>query len=133
MPADLRIVNNKGISPRSIRMRWWESPQDKTFKQISFESKFELPSYTIPREILPKTYPYPDDAPLLFFGHYCRGKGPHIVKPNVCCVDSCVTGTKKLLAYRWDGEKELSEKNIISVKEQVIENQLYIILVPGEM
>ena len=117
MPADLRIVNNKGISPRSIRMRWWESPQDKTFKQMSFESKFELPSYTIPREILPKTYPYPDDAPLLFFGHYCRGKGPHIVKPNVCCVDSCVTGTKKLLAYRWDGEKELSEKNIISVKE----------------
>jgi len=116
MPADLRIVNNKGISPRSIRMRWWEKPHDKTFKQMSFESKFELPAYTIPREILPQTYPYPDDAPILFFGHFCRGKGPYIVKPNVCCVDSCVTGTKKLLAYRWDGEKELSEKNIISVK-----------------
>lgn len=117
MPGDLKIVNNKGISPRSFRTRWWEKPANKTFKQMSFESKFELPSYTIPYEILPKTYPYPKDSPIVFFGHYCRGKGPHILKPNVCCVDSCVTGSKTLLAYQWDGEKQLSEKKLIRVKE----------------
>lgn len=117
MPTDLRIVNNKGVSPRSIRLRWWERAENKTFRQMSFESKFELPSYTIPAEILPVTYPYPEDAPIVFFGHFCRGKGPHIVRPNVCCIDSCVTGSKSLMAYRWNGEKELTEKNIIIEKE----------------
>lgn len=117
MPRNLKIVNNKGVSPRSIRIRWWEKPGNKTFKKMSFESKYELPPYTIPIEVLPTTYPYPKDAPIVFFGHYCRGKGPHILKPNVCCVDSCVTGSRTLLAYRWDGEKELSEKKLVNVKE----------------
>ncbi len=115
MPADLKIINNKGVSPRAIRMRWWEEPEGKTFGQMSFESKFNLPEYTVPCELLPKTYPYPDDAPPVFIGHYCRGRGPYIQKHNVCCVDSCVVGTKSLLAYRWDGEKELNMNNLVQV------------------
>jgi hypothetical protein len=117
MPGDLKILTNKGVSPRSIRMRWWDEPAGKTFGQLSFESKFKLPEYTIPRELLPKAYPYPENAPIVFVGHYCRGKGPHIVKHNVCCVDSCVAGTKTLLAYQWNGEKELVVNNLVQVKE----------------
>ncbi|MCY1722053.1 metallophosphoesterase [Prolixibacteraceae bacterium Z1-6] len=115
MPSDLHVVNNKGVSPRSIRMCWWDDAENKTFKELSFESKFVLPNYTVPCEILPETYPYPDNAPIVFFGHYCRGKGPFIIKPNVCCVDSCVTGAGKLLAYRWNGEKVLNMSNLIQV------------------
>lgn len=117
MPGDIKIINNKGVSPRSIRTRWWDEPSGKTFAELSFESKYKLPEYTVPEQILPQTFPYPKDAPLVFFGHYCRGKGPNIVKPNVCCVDSCVTGSKTLLAYRWNGEKELIMNNLVSVKE----------------
>lgn len=113
MPGDLRIVNNKGVSPRSFRIKWWDVPGSVSFRELSFESKFTLPNYTVPPEIIPETYPYPEDAPILFFGHYCRGRGPHIIKPNVCCVDSCVTGTGKLLAYRWDGEKVLNMSSLI--------------------
>ncbi len=117
LPPDLRVRNNKGITPRMIRIEWWDSPLEKTFNEISFESKFTLPEYTVPKQILPKTYPYPDDAPPVFFGHYCRGTGPYIVKHNVCCVDSCITGTGVLSAYRWNGEKELKAENLIQVKE----------------
>lgn len=117
MPADLKILTNKGVSPRSIRTRWWENLVGKTFAELSFESKFKLPQYTVPSQIVPKTFPYPKDAPIVFFGHYCRGKGPNIIKPNVCCVDSCVTGTKTLLAYRWNGEKELIMNNLVEVRE----------------
>lgn len=117
MPSDLKIVSNKGISPRGIRTRWWEELLGKTFGELSFESKFKLPEYTVPQEIVPKTYPYPNDAPIIFFGHYCRGKGPHIIKHNICCVDSCVTGTKTLLAYQWKGEKELILNNLVEVRE----------------
>ncbi len=115
MPGDLRVVNNKGVSPRSIRMRWWDKSENVTFKQLSFESKFTLPNYTVPPEIISETYPYPDDAPPVFFGHYCRGNGPHLIKSNVCCVDSCVTDAGKLLAYRWDGEKVLNMSNLVFV------------------
>ncbi len=115
MPGDLKIVSNKGVAPRSIRVRWWEEPIGKTFRYLSFESKFNLPEYTVPQEILPETYPYPDDAPIVFFGHYCRGKGPFIIEHNVCCVDSCVAGTGKLLAYRWSGEKQLDMNNLVHV------------------
>jgi hypothetical protein len=103
LPGDLKIINNKGVSPRSFRMRW------------SFESKFVLPSYTIPEQIIPQGFIYPEDAPIVFFGHYCRFKGPHIIKPNICCVDSCVAGRKILTAYCWSGENVLDEHNLVQV------------------
>lgn len=116
MPSDLRVRNNKGVTPRSIRVTWWEDPAGKTFKDLSFESKYSLPPYTVPKELLPKVYPYSSDAPPLFIGHYCRGNGPVLIKPNICCVDSCVTGTGVLTAYRWSGETSLESNNIVQVK-----------------
>lgn len=116
MPADLRVRNNKGVAPRMIRMEWWETPLNKTFNQLSFESKFTFPEYTVPSEILPETFPYSEESPLLFFGHYCRGAGPFIIKDNVCCVDSCVNGSGVLSAYQWDGERQLRSEKLIQVK-----------------
>ncbi len=118
MPSDMHIRNNKGVMPRSFRIEWWEDPKGKTFNGLSFESKFTLPEYTIPPEILPEVYPYSSKEPPLFFGHYCRGNGPILVKDNICCVDSCVTGTGNLTAYRWSGEKVLSAQNIIQVSKK---------------
>ena len=117
IPGDLKIINNKGVSPRSFRMRWWEEPHGKTFEELSFESKFHLPHYTIPPQITPACLPYPENAPIIFFGHYCRYEGPHIIKPNICCIDSCITGNKSLLAYRWEGEKQLLPEKLIKVKK----------------
>ena len=117
LPRDLKIINNKGVSPRSFRMRWWEEPHAKTFEEMSFESKFVLPSYTIPEQIAPASYAYPEDAPIVFFGHYCRFNGPHVIKSNICCVDSCVAGNKVLTAYRWNGEKVLDKQNLVQVKK----------------
>ena len=117
LPGDLKIISNKGISPRSFRLRWWEHPDGKTFEELSFESKYELPEYTVPPQIVPPGLPYPDDAPPVFFGHYCRNNGPHIIRHNICCVDACVNGSKALLAYRWDGESTLSETKLIRVKK----------------
>ncbi len=115
MPGDLKIVNNKGVVPRSFRLSWWENPFGKTFSDMSFESKFELPAYSIPKEIVPPTFYYPGNDPIVFFGHYCRASGPHIIKPNICCVDSCVSGTKVLTAYSYRGEKVLDPMNLHQV------------------
>ncbi len=117
MPGDLKVINNKGVSPQSFRMRWWEDPEGKTFEEMSFDSKFALPQYEIPKQIAPQNTPYPEDAPMVFFGHYCRHEGPFIIKPNLCCVDSCVAGTRILTAYRWNGEKVLDLNNLVQVKK----------------
>lgn len=116
MPSDLHVVNNKGVAPRSFRVRWWEESAGMSFRDLSFESKYSMPNYTIPSQILPDYEPYPDDAPIVFFGHYCRGKGPIVVRPNICCVDSCVNGSGVLTAYRWSGERQLNVENVVQVK-----------------
>ena len=112
MPGDLKVINNKGVAPRSFRLSWWENPLGKTFHEMSFESKFELPEYTLPKEIIPKTFFYAENEPMVFFGHFCRAHGPHLIKSNLSCVDSCVSGTKTLTVYCWNGEKVLSNKNL---------------------
>lgn len=112
MPGDLKVVSNKGIVPRSFRLSWWENPAEKTFQEMSFESKFELPVYTLPKEIIPNTFFYSENQPIVFFGHYSRVNGPHIIKANLCCVDSGVFGSKLLTAYAWNGEKVLNNKNL---------------------
>jgi hypothetical protein len=113
LPPDMGIFDQKRRLHRFYRLKWWEDPTGMTFRQVSFEHSFKLPDYTIPTEITPVSVPYPLNNPPVFFGHYCRGNGPFILKDNVCCVDGCVINRKKLIAYRWDGEKVLSPEKLI--------------------
>lgn len=113
LPRDLLIKDNNGVIQRNFRIKWWEDAIGKTFSDLSFGNRFELPAYTIPKEIVPRTYPYPADAPPVFLGHYCLNNKALIFQDNICCIDTCVVRTQKLTAYRWNGESKLNEENII--------------------
>lgn len=113
LPKDLLIFDSKGQPHRSFRSKWWIDPTGKTFKDLSFESRFDLPSYTIPEEIISSSTPYPEDDPMVFFGHYCMKNGPNIITDNLCCLDSCVSRKGKLTAYRWNGEDRLDPGNLV--------------------
>ena len=115
MPGDLHVRDQRGISHRQFRINWWEAPEGKSFRDLSFGVRFKLPEYTVPKEILPGFPVYESEKPIVFFGHYCLSKGASIVQPNLCCVDSCVASTGNLSAYCWDGEKELSSEKIVTV------------------
>jgi len=114
-PQDLILKCTKGMSRKMFRMNWWESPQNKTFRELSFGNKFILPDYTVPVQITPSFEPYPPDKPPVFVGHYCLSEGATIFQKNICCVDSCVVGSEQLSAYRWSGEALLTTENLISV------------------
>lgn len=114
LPKDILIFDDKGHPHRSFRMKWWESPAGKTFNEISLEGRFNLPEYTIPREIVHPKKPYPKADPIVFFGHYCLKQCCSVMADNLCCVDSCVTRTGKLVAYRWNGEKKLDRANFVT-------------------
>lgn len=113
LPKDLLVFDEEGRPHRSFRMKWWDTMEGKTFKDISLESRFELPAYTVPKEIIQIRKSYPENDPIVFFGHYCLMECCGILADNLCCVDSCVTRTGKLVAYRWDGEKKLQKANFI--------------------
>jgi hypothetical protein len=119
VPKNLLIFDDDGRPHRSFRMKWWENPEGKTFKEISLESRFELPAYTIPPEIVKFRNPYPENDPIVFFGHYSLVEGFGILKDNICCVDSGVSRTGKLLAYRWSGELKLNKLNFVMVEDDV--------------
>ena len=114
-PQDLILKCSKGMSRKVFRMNWWESPEKKNFRQLSFGNKFLLPEYTVPVEIVPAFEPYSTEKPIVFFGHYCLSQGPAILQSNICCVDGCVVGSEKLSAYRWSGESTLKSEHIITV------------------
>lgn len=116
LPKDLRISDNKGRMHSFFRIKWWELPVGQTFADFSYESKFDLPAYTIPPEIYPEYDLYGNNNPPMFFGHYCRGEGPQILSNNLCCVDSCVNVSRTLAAYRWSGEATLLSENLVVVK-----------------
>jgi hypothetical protein len=119
LPKNLLIFDDDGRPHRSFRMKWWENPEGKTFKEVSIESRFELPAYTIPVELVEFRNPYPENAPIVFFGHYSLVEGHGILKDNVCCVDSGVSRTGRLLAYRWNGELKLDALNFVFSDEDI--------------
>lgn len=114
-PKDLIIKCSKGLSRKVFTLNWWTNPENKTFRQLYFGNKFILPDYHFPLELAPVYKPYPPGKPIVFFGHYCLAGGAEIVQENICCVDSCVDTTGKLSAYRWSGEKQLNQENIVVV------------------
>jgi hypothetical protein len=113
LPSDLLLKDNKGIVRRNFRMKWWSKPDGKTFEDIAFGNRFQLPPYTIPLELLPQVSPYDADDPPVFMGHYCLEQRAEIFQSNICCIDSCVVRSQILSAYRWDGEKILDESKLI--------------------
>ncbi len=113
LPKDLLVFDTKGQPHRSFRSKWWVNPVGLTFDALSFESRFDLPAYTIPEEIITPVKPYPQDDPIVFFGHYCMKNGPNIISDNLCCLDSCVSRKGKLTAYRWQGEEKLDPANLV--------------------
>lgn len=115
-PPDLILKCSKGVSRKVFRMNWWESPEKKSFRQLSFGNKFILPEYTVPSEITPSFEPYGPENPIVIMGHYCLSQGATILQSNVCCVDSCVVTTKKMSAYRWNGESVLKSEHLLTVE-----------------
>ena len=112
LPKDLLVYDSSGQAHRSFRSKWWIDMKGLTFEDLSYESRFILPDYTIPQEIIKEVTPYPVGAPPVFFGHYCI-RTPNIISNNLCCLDSCVSRRGRLSAYRWSGEERLLHENLI--------------------
>lgn len=118
LPGGHTFTDKQSTRRAQIRVRWWEQPDGKTFRDIAFpecETVPEIPVDFLPAEAWEN---YPASAPPVFFGHYWVPSSAAIapVTPNAACLDySVAEADGKLVAYRWDGEAKLKAQKFVEV------------------
>ncbi|MDA8693454.1 hypothetical protein N9L92_05265, partial [Saprospiraceae bacterium] len=111
LPSGSSFHDKDGTERHDIRVKWWENPQGKTYKQMSVISDIKMKKKDFD---MPMDY-YTNDQVPVFFGHYWLKGTPKLLKKNVCCLDYSVAKNGYLVAYQWGGEKVLKEGHLVWV------------------
>ena len=104
LPDGVEFRDKDGHPRTHVRVRWFDSPAGKTFRDYALASGEEFPDVAVPAAAVESAVPYTASEPPVFFGHYwLRAETPTKLSPNVACVDYSVAKGGCLCAYRWDG------------------------------
>jgi hypothetical protein len=106
LPPGLSFADKGGKIRCEVRVRWWQEDLS-TYRKAAIGPPGDMeliPDLPMPEEW--KAHPY-SGKPVLF-GHYWFTGKPEVISPRFACVDYSVAKNGPLVAYRWDGESELS-------------------------
>lgn len=115
LPNGHFIIDREGGRRPLTRIRWFESPADKTCATYSLPLLEDevLSSLPVPPHARPAVYS--PEWPPVFFGHYwLRGDAPQPLASNVACVDFSVAKHGHLACYRHFGESTLTPENFVT-------------------
>lgn len=113
LPDGQTLTDPDGHEWKQVRVRWWDE-QATTYRSAAMlpkEAAEQLPEIPLPahaRVTLPRNKP-------TFFGHYWLTGQPTLESPHAACVDYSAGKGGPLVAYRYDGEPQLSPANFVSV------------------
>jgi hypothetical protein len=110
LPAGLSFSDKEGKIRHEVRVRWW-LPDATTFREAAIVPpghEAEIPRAPLPAEW--KGHPYA--GPPVLFGHYWFSGLPQVISPKFACLDYSVAKGGPLVAYRFDGEAELSSEKL---------------------
>lgn len=115
LPNGLEYLDGDGASRHAVRIRWWDETST-SYRDLAImpegDDDSQLPLLDVPKE----SHPVYDHSKPLFFGHYWMTGTPEIINSSMACVDySAAKNACPLVAYRWDGEKDLSEDKFVAV------------------
>jgi hypothetical protein len=115
LPEGMSVVSSDGYVRTNFRTKFWEKhaktygdllfqpdplPEDVALKRISKIHRSQMVNY-LPNE------------PPLFIGHYWLRGHPKPIAKNVACLDYSAVKFGRLVAYRMDGERNLSRKKFV--------------------
>lgn len=112
LPEGFEIIDKDGYSRNSMRVRWWLNDA-KTYREAFVgPSGIDVPDVPLRDEL---SFSQPDKK--TFIGHYWFDPSDGIspASSQVACVDYSVACGGNLVAYRFDGEPELSASNFVKV------------------
>ena len=112
LPVGFEFTDKDGNLRNSMRVRWWLN-DTKTYREAFIgPTGVDVPDVPLPEELL---FTQPNKK--TFIGHYWFDPSDGIspASPQVACVDYSVARGGNLVAYRFDGETELSASNFVVV------------------
>jgi len=108
MPKGLYFKDKDANVRNEVRIK-------STYREMSVLPIENLPETTIDESLTGHIKFYSPDERPVFFGHYWLSGTPQLLRKNVCCLDFSVAKHGYLTAYRFDGEKELSNEKFVFV------------------
>jgi hypothetical protein len=118
LPPGYCFFDKEGTRRHHIRVRWWDG-EATTFRSAFLgheEARTGIPEEEIEGDHLIE---YSHESPPVFLGHYWLTGTPAPLASNIACLDYSVAKPGgKLVAYRWDGERELRADRFVSVPTQ---------------
>jgi hypothetical protein len=119
LPGKTVFKDKEGHERRDVRIRWWEDPAGKSYKEHSVKQEDGVSDLPVLDRKHADGFIYGDGERPVFFGHYWLERHHKaILRHNICCLDHSVANKKivgQLMAYRFDGEVDLNEDNLRSV------------------
>ena len=115
LPLGMSFLDKGGHERNEVRLRWWD-PLATTFRKAAIgmdDRREELPDVELPID-----FRYLESTPVLF-GHYWMKGEPTITYPTAACLDFSVARNGYLTGYRWSGERQLSQDNLVSVFAEI--------------
>ncbi len=99
------------------RVNWWT--KGKTWRESCILGGFKVNGLDLdePFNALPCKI-YDDEIPI-FFGHYWMNGELAVQTSKVACLDWSIAKKGRLVAYRWDGEQDLSVNKMVAVQWSV--------------
>lgn len=114
LPEGMSFMDPYGHVRTEIRTRWYLPPKGHTYRTYAFQSDECACDLRLDESVFAAATPYPTDAKPVFVGHYwLAAPQPAVLAANVACLDYSVAKGGFLCAYRWNGEKELSNENFV--------------------
>jgi hypothetical protein len=119
LPEGCSYLDHGEKERRHMRIAWWDR-ENTTYKgKFVGDKKWKT---HIPEDEIEGDHGivYGHDEPPVFLGHYWLDGTPAPLEANVACLDYSVGNSnaeadRKLVAYRWDGERELKAGSFVQV------------------
>lgn len=111
LPEGVSFADKDGKVRHEVRVRWWR-PDARTYRGAAIVPRGDkrlIPDMDLPPEAMPAVY----SGPPVFFGHYWFDGIPEVISGQFACLDYSVAGGGPLVAYRWDGEAQLSSGKLV--------------------
>lgn len=111
LPAGVYYFDKEGTKRHKSRIKWWLEHANTLNELCILPDDEKIAALEQPADL--ELNAYQDPIPVIF-GHYWLTGKPSIQTPYVACVDySAALKDGKLVAYRWQGEKILSNNHFI--------------------
>ncbi len=116
LPDGTVFCDKNGTERREIRTRWYLRPDGHTYCSYALQAEKIDCDKTIDEAAAASASPYSPDEKPVFVGHYwLSAQRPEVLAENVACLDFSVAKGGLLCAYRWQGERKLSNDHFVWV------------------